>query len=370
MMKVPDVRFPASDAVRRNIPLLFGVFGTPGSGKTPSAIRIASGMAEVYGGVPHVVDTEAGRAKMYAERYRFKHAPFPPPHGPLYYLAAIRDQIAQGARVIVVDNFSHEHGGIGGLLDRHAEEVTRLTEKWRTSEEKVTRSAWVAPKAERKFLLNEIEQLAKDSLQVAFVFTFRADQKSDQTRDGKFIDLGFMPETDPKHRMLYMLTASALLLPRSMGHPTWKSDKPGESMMIRLPDEFSKIFADGRQLDERHGREMAEWAKGSMPRPQASSAVVDTPPAGKSGLGEVPDSGQPELTIEARIDLLKDCLNNDAKTVAAAEKLWNHSRSKSLRTELLKHPNGSALMEDLTLFYEARVGVLEELAQQKKETQE
>lgn len=259
MIRMPDRDFSAADAVRRDVPLLFGVFGAPGAGKTPSSIRIGVGMQQVLGGDLWVVDTEAGRALAYADKYKFKHCPMPPPHGSLDFLKAIKDGIRNGARVIVLDTFSHEHSGIGGLLDQHDSETERLAKLWKCDYDKASRSAWVQPKAGRKLLFNEIEQLGREK--VAFVFSFRAKEKSDQTKAGKYVELGFMPETD--ENFLFMLTSSALLLPRSKGVPTWKSEKAGETMMIRLPDQFEDIFRDGRQLDEEHGRLMAEWSRGT-----------------------------------------------------------------------------------------------------------
>lgn len=52
-------------AIRENVGLLIGLAGGTGSGKTYSAMRLASGIA---GDKPFaVIDTEAGRAKHYAD---------------------------------------------------------------------------------------------------------------------------------------------------------------------------------------------------------------------------------------------------------------------------------------------------------------
>lgn len=328
-MNLPDRSFDAEEAVRKDVPLLFGVFGAPGAGKTPSSIRIGTGIREVFGGDLWVIDTEAGRALAYAEKYKFKHVPMSPPHGSLHFLRAMLDAVTKGARVIVSDTFSHEHSGIGGMLDMHEAETGRLMEKWKTTYDKASRAGWASAKEQRKMLINHIEQLSKpsglrdskglieeyarklaDVPPVAFVFSFRAKEKSDQTSDGKYVDLGYMPETD--QTFLFMLSASALLLPRSKGKPTWKSDKKGEDMMIRLPDQFAEIFKDGRQLDERHGREMAEWSKGSTTEQQ--------PPT-------------PDLSTDEKVAALKELLKT-APTIEKLEARWGQPKAQALRTQL------------------------------------
>jgi hypothetical protein len=67
-------------AVREGVPLLLGLAGGTGSGKTWSAMVLAKGLA---GDKPFaVVDTENGRAKHYADDFRFDvtdlHAPCVP----------------------------------------------------------------------------------------------------------------------------------------------------------------------------------------------------------------------------------------------------------------------------------------------------
>ena len=102
-------------AKREAISLLVGLAGGTGSGKTNSALRLATGLAggERFG----VIDTENGRASHYADAFAFDSARLDPPFTPARYLEAIRAADAAGYPVIVVDSASHEHAGDGGLLD-------------------------------------------------------------------------------------------------------------------------------------------------------------------------------------------------------------------------------------------------------------
>src|SRR5438128_3503645 len=101
--------FEDRPAVREATPLLVGLIGPSSSGKTFSALRLATGIQRVSGGEIFVIDTEARRALHYAEKFTFRHVPFGAPFGPLDYLTAIEHCIARGAKTIVVDSISHEN---------------------------------------------------------------------------------------------------------------------------------------------------------------------------------------------------------------------------------------------------------------------
>jgi len=253
-----DRKFEDTEAVRSPTPLLFGLIGPSGSGKTYSALRLATGMQRVFGGEIFVVDTESRRALHYAKDFKFRHVEFAPPFSPLDYLAAIEHCVTKGAKTIIVDSMSHEHDGAGGVLEWHTEEVNRIAAAWRCSEEKATIPAWNKPKTARRRLINCLLQM-----QANFIFCFRAKEK---IRIGKqeLIPLGYMPIAGEE--FVYELTAKSLLLPGANGVPTWRSENPGERMMIKLPEQFRGIFngADGKPLDEDIGEQMARWAAGDI----------------------------------------------------------------------------------------------------------
>ena len=89
-------------AVRENIGLIIGLAGSSGSGKTYTAMRLASGLS---GGRPFaVIDTEAGRAKHYADTFSFDHADLSAPFRPSSYADAIKAADEAKYPVIVVDS--------------------------------------------------------------------------------------------------------------------------------------------------------------------------------------------------------------------------------------------------------------------------
>src|SRR3989304_2014365 len=116
--------FEFRPAVREAVALLIGLIGPSGGGKTYTAMRLASG---ICGDKPFaVIDTEAGRAKHYADAFKFDHGDLKPPFRPNTYAEAIKAADEAGYPVIVVDSASHEHAGEGGLLDWHDEELNRM----------------------------------------------------------------------------------------------------------------------------------------------------------------------------------------------------------------------------------------------------
>lgn len=262
--------FEDKPAVRGQTPMLFGLIGPSGSGKTYSALRLAAGFQRVLGGETFVIDTESGRAKHYADLFRFRHVPFAAPFSPDDYIAAIKHCVKQGAKTIVIDSLTHEHSGQGGVLEWHAAEVERIMAAWRCNEDKANIPAWGKPKAARRRLINEITQANCN-----VIACFRAKDKI-KIGGGKVIQMGWMP--DAGEEFVFELTGKALLLPGAGGVPTWQSEQIGEKTMIKLPEYLRGIFsgAAGKPLDEEIGQQLAVWAKGDDALPAPTVADYDS----------------------------------------------------------------------------------------------
>ncbi|MGH8462402.1 MAG: AAA family ATPase [Stenotrophobium sp.] len=260
--------FTDQPAVAGPTPLLFGLIGPSGSGKTFSALRLATGMQRVLPTDIYLIDTEHGRAKHYANYFKFRHVPFEAPFSPFDYMAAVKHCLDKGAKIIIIDSLSHEHSGQGGCLEWHEQEVQRLMKAWNVNEDKANIPAWAKPKAARRQLINLLTQAD------AHIFEcFRAKDKI-KIGGGKVVQLGWMPDAGEEH--VFELAAKSLLLPGAGGVPTWTSEQPGERMMIKLPEYFRTIFSgkDSKPLDEDIGQKLAEWAAGSAPVAQPTAMAV------------------------------------------------------------------------------------------------
>lgn len=276
--------FEDKPAARERVPLMVGLFGPSGGGKTFSALRLATGIQRVVGGDIYVIDTEARRALHYAPRpgespvhgqtFSFKHVVFGAPFSPLDYLAAIEHCVAKGARTIIVDSMSHEHEGPGGVLEMHEAECERLMKLWRTnSRDAVQMPAWSAPKQDRRRMINTILQLPCN-----FIFCFRAKQKTKMPKKGdkdrELKALGFMPIAGEE--FVFEMGVCGLLMPGADGYPTWVSDMPGEDQMIKFPGQFRSLLAD-KQLTEDIGEQLARWSEGGPANAPAAQANIARP---------------------------------------------------------------------------------------------
>lgn len=258
--------FTFRPAVRENVGLLIGLAGGTGSGKTKSAMRLAAGIA---GDKPFaVIDTEAGRAKHYADEFRFDHGDLKPPFRPEHYAEAIRAADDAGYPVIVVDSASHEHAGEGGLLDWQEEELQRMAgDDWKRREA-CKMAAWIKPKTSHKAFVSRLLQV-----RAHLILCFRAEEKVEmhrnekgkmeivpkQTRSGRD---GWVPICEKN--LPFEMTCSILLL----------AEHPGIPNPIKLEEQHRGFFPLDRPISEDAGRAIAAWAAGGTPRAKTGSKSV------------------------------------------------------------------------------------------------
>jgi AAA domain len=263
---VTAVEFVATPAVRKAIPLLVGVAGGTGSGKTYSALRLARGLA---GDKPFVViDTENGRALHYADDFAFDHVELTAPFKPSRYAAAIKANEAYP--VIVVDSASHSWTGAGGVLEWH--------DVLERGDAKRKMLAWQEPKADHRLFENELLHRASH-----VILCFRAAPKVEMRRDakgnievvpkevipGRGLD-GWLPESDP--RLPYEMDCSFLLM----------ADAPGIPKPIKLPDRLRALVPLDEPLSEETGVRLGTWARGDEALPPEKPTRGKSPAPGQS----------------------------------------------------------------------------------------
>lgn len=257
--------FEDKPAVRTTVPLLLGLMGPSGGGKTYSALELAQGIQEVIGGDIYGIDTEANRMLMYADYFKFRHVSFKAPFGSLDYLAAMEHCVNKGAKIIITDSMSHEHEGPGGMLDFWEKEQDRMAgDDWQ-KRERIKMLAIQKPKQHRRRLINTMLQMDCN-----FISCFRAKETAKPMKKAgktEVVQLGFMPIAGDE--FVYEQTLNCLLLPNAKGYPSWHSENMGEEMMIKLPRQFEAMFdpekyQKGRQLSREVGRELAVWARGGV----------------------------------------------------------------------------------------------------------
>jgi hypothetical protein len=247
--------FEDSEAVQSRVPLWVGLVGPSSSGKTYSALELATGIQEVNGGDIFMVDTESRRGLHYARNFKYRHVPFGEPFNPLAYLQVLEYCAKKKAGVIIVDSFSHEHEGPGGVLEMHEAELDRLAGTDYKKRAAMTMLAWAKPKAERRKMIQGVLQL-----DVSVICCFRAKEKLKIKKGEEPQHMGFMPIAGEE--FMYEMTTNILLPPKSGGIPKWESDEIGERATIKLPGQFRELFAEDKPLSRDHGESMARWANG------------------------------------------------------------------------------------------------------------
>ena len=81
--------------------------GPSGPGKTYSALRVATGLAEACGSRVAAIDTEAGRIRYYAEEFDFDDIQLES-FTPESYIEMIQAAVDAGYKVLLIDSISHE----------------------------------------------------------------------------------------------------------------------------------------------------------------------------------------------------------------------------------------------------------------------
>lgn len=248
--------FQFKPAVRESVGLIIGLAGASGSGKTYSAMRLASGISGDKRFA--VIDTEGGRAKHYADQFKFDHGDLKPPFRPQAYAEAIHAADEAGYPVIVVDSVSHLWAGEGGILEWQEEELDRMAgDDWR-KREACRMASWIKPKMAHKAFVQRLLQL-----RAHLILCFRAEEKVEMVKDehGKTrivpkksttgLD-GWMPVCEKS--LPYELTVSFLLM----------ADNPGVPHPIKLQAQHRAMFPPGNPIDEEAGRRVAAWAAGAV----------------------------------------------------------------------------------------------------------
>jgi hypothetical protein len=272
-------------AKREQIPLLLGVAGGTGSGKTMSALRMARGIAQ--GGPFAFIDTENGRGLHYADAFpEMQHGDLRAPFRPERYTLAIVDgfnhlqDIPKERRVVVVDSFSHEWAGDGGCLD-WKDELTG-------GDEKRSPQAWAKVIPAHKKMMTQLLQM-----EAHIILCLRAEEKMDIVRENgqiKFVPKrtlpggsldGWAPITHKNAP--FEMTASFLLM----------ADAPGVPRPLKLEEQHKPFVPLNQPLSEETGRQLAAWAAGSSGEPNAQASGHEQPAQATEGAPNAPTSDVP-----------------------------------------------------------------------------
>lgn len=342
MAALPEARkfSPGVQSLRGEEPLLIGLIGPPGGGKTVSALRLATGMRKVRPGPVVLIDTEGGRSAKYSPEkgkpadpgnliFDFLRVDMVQPFRPHDFLAAIRAQLPLNPAAIIIDTMSSEHEDEGGFLSWHDQIATAKRgepgyvggNEW---------AAWALPKAARKILLSGLMQI-----KTPLLFTFRAREKT-RTEPGKnggrdqIVNIGWMPVAPLE--IVHSLDLTCILPPRADGVPVWSSEKVGEDFIVKLPHFLAPLIQKGA-LSEATGEALARWAKGDAS--QGSAPGADRPASGQPAAQGAPSSADQRQALLAQVTkLLKTHCKSKEQRAGAVEAAFGMGEVQASRLPL------------------------------------
>lgn len=281
-------------AVRKNTALIISLTGASGSGKTFTAMEIATGLAypgmtdeEIHAAFEKegryrvaFIDTERGRALHYAppggQRVNRRQGWFPfdtcelePPFRPATYSDAIKSAERAGYLVIVVDSCSHEWAGEGGVLGYQGEEQYKLASRWLKEGEtpswkdleKVKAASWIKPKGEHNEFIGVLT-----TRKAHVICCLRAKQVveiREEVVNGKKKTVWVAAKDRPINERWtpichedfpYEMTMSFLLTP----------DRPGFAIPLKLQEQHRPFVDLERPLSIETGAALAEWSAGAV----------------------------------------------------------------------------------------------------------
>ncbi|MFG4742234.1 ATP-binding protein, partial [Acinetobacter baumannii] len=230
-------------AERKKAKLKLNLNGASGSGKTYSALVLASSLGKKIA----VIDTENESASLYANEFNFDTLPLKPPYSPERFAGAIHAAHNMGYEVLIIDSASHEWIGIGGCLEINDEAAKRFKGN--------TWSAWseTTPR-HRKF----IDAILQTDMHI--ITTTRAKTETVQGEKGKVIKLGMKAEQREGYE--YELTVSLDMLHEN-------------KFAIPTKDRTKLFNPTGEVITKETGEKLIAWLNDGRSQEEALQAAFD-----------------------------------------------------------------------------------------------
>lgn len=277
---------PFQKASKKRAKLRLALMGTSGSGKTYTALTVASALGKTA-----VIDTEHGSASKYADRFDFDVLELSNFH-PDRYIDAIHAAASAGYDVVVIDSLSHAWNGTGGAL----EIVDRVT---RSSKSQNSYMAW----ADVTPLQNKlIEAIVGASIHVIATLRSKTEYVLDRDERGK---------TTPR---------KVGLAPVQRDGMEYEFDVVGEMDMqntlvitkSRVPELANAVMLQpGKAL----GETLLKWLEDGAEAPQAPATPqlptqpVQTPPVPASKPAAIPAVDSLTSGLGANVTPIEDAPN-------------------------------------------------------------
>jgi len=239
-------KFTIEKARREAAPITAAFISQSGGGKTYSALLFARGLVGKDGKIV-VIDTEGGRAKLYADDPDiggFEHMNFELPYSSERYKDATMTATLADADAIIIDSASHEHEAEGGMLDFAEQEELRL-KKFGTGKGAHI-SKWIKPKmAHNRFVRSAVGSPCH------VIFCIREKLLADMSDEAKYKKPEDKVMTVPvcDKNLIFEMTIAVRLEPDTH-----------KATFIKVPKPFETHIKNGEVITVEHGRKLLEVA--------------------------------------------------------------------------------------------------------------
>lgn len=250
--------FEIKTATRQGAKPLIGLYSESGCGKTYSALLLARGFAGPSGKVV-MVDSESGRGSLYADVLPggYEVLELTEPFSPIRYIAAIQAVEKSGAAIGIIDSFSHEWEGLGGVCEMASDNEQRSG--------KLGLHNWKQPKMEHARCVLKMLQSS-----IPWVVCVRAKCKTRQQKDerGKtqIIKDEFVSPIQDEN-FIFECTAYGFL----------GKDHAFNPLKVQHPT-LAACFPNGKPIEIRHGELLAKWCASSGVAPANPLATQPAKP--------------------------------------------------------------------------------------------
>lgn len=271
-------------ATRSGTKALIGLYGGSGSGKTLSALYMARGLVGA-GGKVFLIDTESGRGSIYSDDPKiggYLVDELAEPFSSARYADKLQEAIsaAAGAEAcVIIDSFSHEWEGIGGVCNA-AETIAedRARKKGFQWNGAVQFGDWKGPKQDHKRMM-----LKMIGAPVHLICCLRAQFQAHQIEKKDYAKHGinsnanttvirdeFQTPIQDKN-FIYEMTVHAELRANT---PT-EQNRAGVPILTKCPETLRHAFPEGQRVSVDTGAAIAAWCRGGAVETAQTASLID-----------------------------------------------------------------------------------------------
>ena len=297
--------------------VLVALVAPPNAGKTYSGCRICKGAAEAQGKRFAVIDTEGGRTLHLRKEFDFDITMLDEPHRPERYLEAARAAQDKGYGALLIDSFTMEWRGPGGVLSWMDDELEAYVERQRafaesknwTFDEVRTRNAGKSAASIRPKVAHKEMMFGLLGLRIPIVLSVRGENTYDPDTKKEV----FKPQCNKG--LLFEVTCSFRLA----------ADKKGvidlsDPLSYKMEGSHAGIFKNGQLISEEHGRLLNAWAT-NAPLPDEASSTAAGSSASARADAQTGAADKTVVIVDGLIARIKAAGTEDAIDAIFAEEV-------------------------------------------------